>query len=44
VTPAASLPGAPPGDYAIVAFATGFAARPNAIETVVMAREDAAGG
>ena len=44
VTPAASLPGAPPGDYAIAAFATGFVARANAIETVVMAREDAAGG
>ncbi len=41
VTPAASLPGAPPGNYAIVAFATSFAAKPNAIETVVMAQEGA---
>lgn len=38
-TRASSLPGAPPGDYEIVAFKTNFAANPNAIETVVMARE-----
>jgi DNA-binding CsgD family transcriptional regulator len=38
-TRASSLPGAPPGDYEIVMFATDFATRPGSIETVVMARE-----
>jgi len=38
-TKASSLPGAPPGDYEIVAFNTNFAQKRNAVETVVMARE-----
>jgi len=38
-TRASSLPGAPPGDYEIVMFATDFATKPGSIETVVMARE-----
>jgi hypothetical protein len=38
-TKASSLPGAPPGDYEIVAFNTNFAQKRNAVETVVRARE-----
>lgn len=38
-TRAATLPGAPPGDYEIVMFATDFATKAGSIETVVMARE-----
>lgn len=35
-----SLPGAPAGDYEVVELRTSFASKPDAIETVVLARED----
>ena len=41
-TKASSLPGAPDGDYEIIAFRTDFANKHDAIETVVMAREGSA--
>lgn len=34
-----SLPGAPDGDYELIAFRTSFAAKPDAIEMVVLARD-----
>ena len=36
---AQSLPGAPPGEYEILQFATDFAHKPGAVETVVLAHE-----
>jgi len=39
VSSATTLPGAPDGEYKIVQFATVFANKPDAIETVVLARE-----
>ena len=42
VKKAGSLPGAPSGDYEIIEFATNFANKPGAIETVVLAREGSA--
>lgn len=39
VTRRNTLPGAPDGDFQIFEFATKFAAKANAIETVVLARE-----
>jgi len=42
VTSTHALPGAPDGDYRIVQFATVFARKPDAIETVVLAREGSA--
>lgn len=39
--PASSLPGVPAGEYRIVTFRTSFARKPDAIETVVLAREGA---
>lgn len=36
----ASLPGAPPGQYALVSFATNFQNKPDIIETVTMIDED----
>lgn len=42
VSNAATLPGAPNGEYAIVQFDAAFAMRPDAVETVVLAREGAA--
>ena len=38
-TRAASLPGAPAGDYEVVQFRTDFAGKPDAVETVALARE-----
>ncbi|MET0372867.1 MAG: DUF4019 domain-containing protein [Rhizorhabdus sp.] len=38
-TTAGSLPGAPDGEYQLVQFATSFANKRDAIETVVLARE-----
>lgn len=42
VSSATSLPGAPDGEYKIVQFATAFANKPDAIETVVLAYEGTA--
>lgn len=42
VSSATSLPGAPAGEYKIVQFATAFANKPDAVETVVLAREGSA--
>lgn len=39
VAQATSLPGAPDGDYEIIQFQTAFAQKPDAVETVVLARE-----
>jgi DNA-binding CsgD family transcriptional regulator len=41
VSSATTLPGAPDGQYKIVQFATAFASKPDAIETVVLAKEGA---
>ena len=38
-TRTATLPGAPAGDYEVLQFRTGFAQKPNMIETVVLAHE-----
>ncbi|MWV28596.1 helix-turn-helix domain-containing protein [Aurantiacibacter rhizosphaerae] len=35
-----TLPGTPPGDYAVVQFATAFASAPGSLETVIMRKED----
>lgn len=42
VSSARSLPGVPDGDYKIIQFATAFANKPDAIETVVLAKEGGA--
>ncbi len=42
VSSAASLPGAPDGEYKIVQFATVFANKPDAVETVVLVHEGSA--
>lgn len=42
VSSASSLPGVPDGEYKIVQFATVFANKSDAIETVVLARENSA--
>ena len=39
VSSASSLPGVPDGEYKIVQFATVFANKPDAVETVVLTRE-----
>ncbi|MDH0593982.1 DUF4019 domain-containing protein, partial [Enterobacter asburiae] len=36
-----TLPGTPAGDYQIIQFQTRFANKPNAVETVVLSREQA---
>jgi len=41
VSSASSLPGVPDGEYKIVQFATVFANKPNAVETVVLTHESA---
>ena len=41
VVPTKTLPGVPDGDYQILQFQTRFAHKPEAIETIVMAREAA---
>ncbi|PHY17279.1 DUF4019 domain-containing protein [Caulobacter sp. BP25] len=41
VSSATTLPGAPDGEYKIIQFATGFAGKPDAIETIVLAKEGA---
>lgn len=35
-----TLPGAPPGDYQVLQFQTRFATKPNALEIIVLAREN----
>ena len=40
-TPTKDLPGAPAGDYEVVQFQTGFAQKPQAMETVILMREGA---
>lgn len=40
VTKTTSLPGAPPGEYEVIQFQTSFAQKPNAVETVVLTREE----
>jgi DNA-binding CsgD family transcriptional regulator len=42
VSSASSLPGAPAGEYKIVQFATVFANRPDAVETLILAHEGSA--
>jgi len=41
VTRMSSLPGVPAGDYELIEFATDFARRRSAVETVVLSREAA---
>lgn len=41
VSSATTLPGAPDGEYKLIQFATAFAGKPDAIETVVLAKEGA---
>jgi len=40
VTPTKSLPGAPDGNYEVVQFQTSFANKAEAVETVVLSREE----